>query len=95
MSLEYYLVVAYDIEDNPTRSKLATLLQYYGLTRIQYSVFAGAISEKNMYLLSDEIMKRHDMGADDNVTIIPLCKGCKGKVKSFKPLPEEVHYASF
>ncbi|RLF22102.1 MAG: CRISPR-associated endonuclease Cas2 [Thermoprotei archaeon] len=35
------LVVVYDISDNETRERIANLLKYHGLIRVQRSVFVG------------------------------------------------------
>jgi CRISPR-associated protein Cas2 len=86
-----YLIVAYDIENNKLRTEIAELLRYYGLVRIQYSVFAGEISVSNLSKLPSELFAM-DLGEEDNITIIPLCEKCKISVESIKPLPKSIKH---
>ncbi len=86
-------MVAYDIEDNSKRSKIAELLQYYGLARIQYSVFAGEIPVRKLKEMN-EILFDFELEDDDNITIVSICENCKDDVKSIKPLPEQIKYLS-
>jgi len=86
-------LVAYDIEDNSKRSKIAELLQYYGLARIQYSVFAGEIPVRKLKEMN-EILFDFELEDDDNITIVSICENCKDDVKSIKPLPEQIKYLS-
>lgn len=88
-----YIIVAYDIEDNGRRSKIAEMLQYYGLARIQYSVFAGEIPAKKLKEMNDRLLSM-DLGDDDNITIVPVCGSCKDEVRSIKPLPEQIKHLS-
>lgn len=88
-----YVLVAYDIEDNGKRSKIAELLQYYGLARIQYSVFAGEIPTRKLKEVSN-ILFDMELENDDNITIVPICENCKENVKSIKPLPEQIKHLS-
>jgi len=41
-----FSLIAYDIQNNKIRDKIAKKLLYLGLTRIQYSVFAGPLQER-------------------------------------------------
>lgn len=86
-----YLIVAYDIENNKLRTEIAELLQYYGLVRIQYSVFAGEISASHSSKLPSELFAMNT-GEDDNITIITLCERCKGSVESIKSLPRSIKH---
>lgn len=88
-----YVLVAYDIEDNGSRSKIVELLQYYGLVRIQYSVFAGEIPVRKLKEMSDSLFDM-ELEDDDNITIVPICENCKEDVKSIKPLPEQIKHLS-
>lgn len=84
-----YLIVAYDIENNGLRSDIAELLQYYGLIRIQYSVFAGEVRNADVERLTREIFEK-DLDEKDNITVFNLCKNCQKSIKSVKPLPEYI-----
>lgn len=89
--VDKYLIVAYDIENNKLRTEIAELLRYYGLVRIQYSVFAGEISASHLSKLPSELFAM-DLGEEDNITIIPLCEKCKSSVESIKPLPKSIKH---
>lgn len=40
-------LIAYDLEDDPTRTRLASKLLAMGLERIQYSVFVGPLADSD------------------------------------------------
>jgi CRISPR-associated protein Cas2 len=88
-----YLIVAYDIENNKLRGEIAELLQYYGLVRIQYSVFAGEISKKNADQLSS-ILFDNKTGEDDNIVLFTICADCQKSITSLKSLPEKISHLS-
>jgi CRISPR-associated protein Cas2 len=88
-----YLIVAYDIEDNKVRSDIAELLQYYGLIRIQYSVFAGDVRETDVEKLSNILFEKN-LAEDDDITIFNLCQNCQGSIESVKPLPKYIKHLS-
>lgn len=65
-----YLLI-YDISHDGTRSKVADACLDYGLTRIQYSAFLGALSSAHQRKLLLKIRQRvGDHGA--NVQLFPL-----------------------
>ena len=41
----------YDVKDDTNRSALATRLIYYGLQRVQYSVFRGVVNARDKLLV--------------------------------------------
>ena len=41
-------MIAYDISDDKWRTKTANKLVYYGFDRVQFSVFMGTVSDKNL-----------------------------------------------
>lgn len=69
------IYVIYDIQDDGVRSALANLLLFYGLHRIQYSVFNGLIpmDEKNSLLREIDSLS---LGSEDKIHIFDLCKNC-------------------
>lgn len=89
MKRERNLYVVYDIKDNDTRQNLANILMYYGLHRIQYSVFYGPVSLKDKYKLIEEI-DGLEIEYGDKIHILDLCEKClnriviSGKVKEEK-----------
>lgn len=81
--------VAYDIPDDSVRLKLISVLQYFGLTRIQYSVFYGSISEHHLSRMSSQITR--DFGTGENrILIQEICRSCFERSISLNyPLPRE------
>lgn len=67
-------LVCYDITDNRLRKKIADLLIYYGLTRVQYSVFIGYVAATHFEKMKDEIrLKIDELGVDtDSIIFMPL-----------------------
>jgi CRISPR-associated protein Cas2 len=56
-------VIAYDIEDDKRRTRLAKHLQEYGV-RVQFSVFIVDLRPARMLLLKSEIEQRIDSSQD-------------------------------
>ncbi|MEM3455292.1 MAG: CRISPR-associated endonuclease Cas2 [Candidatus Micrarchaeia archaeon] len=77
-----YLFVAYDVKDDALRTKIANMLIYYGLTRIQYSVFKGEIrgDDKEKIL---KCLREIGLSVDDKVHVIELCEHCRKGVIVF------------
>ncbi|HEC88436.1 MAG TPA: CRISPR-associated endonuclease Cas2 [Thermoplasmata archaeon] len=69
------IYVVYDIQDDGLRSNLANILLFYGLHRVQYSVFNGLISMEDKYNLLREINSL-SIGKEDKIHIFDLCKNC-------------------
>jgi len=67
-------VVAYDIEDNSTRARLARYLKTKGV-RIQKSVFAVEVERYQFKKFLGEMRKI--VGEEDMVAVFSLCEGCK------------------
>lgn len=72
-------VVVYDIADNTLRLHLIKKLQFFGLKRIQKSVFIGDLDvnerldlaeDLNVYLSNDK----------DSIVIFPICESCKKSI---------------
>jgi len=74
-----YTWVIYDIHKNRTRQRVAKRCKFYGLVRVQKSVFLGKMKEKwlnRMYAeLSQTINHR-----TDRLFIVPISTGRFGKV---------------
>lgn len=69
-------VVVYDISDNMSRSYLIKKLQYYGLKRLQKSVFIGYIEADERLDLADDV-ETYISSDKDSIVILPLCESCK------------------
>ncbi len=68
MLREKELFVTYDIEDDKLRTKISKRLLYFGLKRIQYSVFWGDMDEKDISDMKD-FFKGLEYGEKDRVVI--------------------------
>lgn len=72
-------VVAYDIESDRIRTKLAKLLEGYG-RRLQRSVFLCDMTAKRCATLKSTMKALAGKDSGD-IVIIPLCQGCQGKIR--------------
>lgn len=72
-------VVVYDIAENTSRLHLIKKLQFFGLKRIQKSVFIGYLEAKERLDLAEdlEIYLSKD---SDSIIILPLCENCKNSI---------------
>lgn len=69
-------VVVYDITDNTSRLHLIKKLQFFGLKRIQKSVFIGYLEMKDRLDLAEDLDKFLS-NETDSIIILPLCGNCK------------------
>lgn len=72
-------VVVYDITDNTQRSSLIKKLQYFGLKRIQKSVFIGYLKLNERLDLAEDL-KTFLSKDTDSIIILPLCESCKNSI---------------
>jgi CRISPR-associated protein Cas2 len=70
-------LVVYDITDDGQRKRLATMLQTFGLDRIQYSAFKGELNANDRAVLAKRVSQFVNDG-HDSIFIIPLCDRCIG-----------------
>lgn len=70
-------LVVYDITDDGQRKRLATMLQTYGLARIQYSAFRGELNTNDRAVLAKRVSQFVNE-EHDSIFIIPLCDRCTG-----------------
>jgi len=70
-----HLIVAYDIQDNSLRNSLARTLFFYGLTRIQFSVFRGDVSISDKERILFEI-RNIGLKEGDKVMVLDICNNC-------------------
>ena len=68
-------LVVYDISNTRNRTKLAKLLERFGLERVQYSAFRGELNPNDRDAL---VKKVKDFVRDekDCIFVIPLCRRC-------------------
>lgn len=72
-------VVVYDISDNSSRLYLIKKLQFFGLKRIQKSVFIGYLEAKERLDLANDI-ETYISKDTDSIIILPLCESCKSSI---------------
>ena len=72
-------VVVYDISDNTSRLYLIKKLQFYGLKRLQKSVFIGYLEAKERLELADTL-DNYLSKDTDSIIIFPLCESCKNSI---------------
>ena len=72
-------VVVYDISDNTSRSYLIKKLQYYGLKRLQKSVFIGNLESNERLDLAEDV-ETYLSSDTDSIVILPMCESCKSSI---------------
>lgn len=79
-------VISYDISSDRVRTKLAKLLEGYGV-RIQYSVFECRLTEKRFKKLYKEVFQLTEKENEGSVRFYFLCQNCENKIITIgKPL---------
>lgn len=79
-------VVSYDISSDRVRTKLAKLLEGYGV-RIQYSVFECRLTAGRFQKMYREIFKLTEDAEEGSVRFYFICKNCEQKITTIgKPL---------
>ena len=74
LTLELFRVVAYDIPEDKTRTRLHKLMKGY-LNPVQYSVFEGMLNHKHLAEAIDQ-MKQLINPDEDLVRVYSLCSKC-------------------
>lgn len=72
-------LVLYDISSDPLRTELSELCKDFGLARVQYSCFAGDLTNNRLGMLKLELqvrLGRDDAVATDSVLVVPTCESC-------------------
>ncbi|MCD7715325.1 MAG: CRISPR-associated endonuclease Cas2 [Lachnospiraceae bacterium] len=81
-------VISYDIESDRMRTKLAKLLEGYGV-RIQYSVFECSLTEQRFKKLYREILKLTTEDCPGSVRFYAICRNCENRIVTIgKPMNE-------
>jgi len=68
-------LVVYDISNTRNRTKLAKLLERFGLERVQYSAFRGELNPNDRDALVKKV-KEFVKDERDCLFVIPLCRRC-------------------
>ncbi|MBD2580131.1 CRISPR-associated endonuclease Cas2 [Oscillatoria sp. FACHB-1406] len=79
-------LICYDITNDSRRTKVAKLLEAYGL-RIQKSVFEVIADEQQYSKLAQKLSKLLDL-KQDQLRFYPLSERCRRDVKILGVLPE-------
>jgi CRISPR-associated protein Cas2 len=77
MAQRTHHVIAYDVEDDGKRTKLARLLEGYG-DRVQKSVFEAELSAAELKEILDAASKL--VARDDSLRIYAVCEACCKRV---------------
>lgn len=72
-------ILTYDISDNTTRLHFIKRLQYFGLKRLQKSVFIGYMLPKDRLDLASEF-EEYLSSPKDSIVLFPLCGNCKSSI---------------
>ena len=72
-------VIVYDITDNTSRLHLIKKLQFFGLKRLQKSVFIGYLETKDRLELVKDL-NSFLSNDSDSIVIFPLCESCKNSI---------------
>ena len=80
--------VVYDIGDDGLRYEFSRGLVYYGLNRVQLSVFSGPLTDREKTSLVNYV-KKVKLGNEDSVHILELCSRCSDKVIIYGEKPEQ------
>lgn len=72
-------IVVYDITDNTSRLHLIKKLQYFGLKRLQKSVFIGYLELNERLDLAEDI-NTYLSNDTDSIVIFPICESCKSSI---------------
>ena len=73
-----YILISYDISDDKRRSKVAKLLEDYGI-RVQYSAFECLLDEGALLSLRRQLQEVIDYQGD-SIRFYRLCKRCRSAI---------------
>jgi CRISPR-associated protein Cas2 len=78
------LIVTYDFENDRRRTKFSKFLEKFG-RRLQYSVFELKNSQRILNNICTEVQMKFapHFTKDDSIVILPICEGCKKKMKRY------------
>jgi CRISPR-associated protein Cas2 len=74
-----FIVVAYDITDDKTRTRLHKTLRRFG-DRVQYSVFECILSKDMFEQMRWEVSAALDHSNLGRVRYYEICEGCRGRI---------------
>ncbi len=68
-------IVMYDISEDKQRNKALEICRYFGMERIQYSVYGGRLEKKARKEIEKEL-KMIKIGSEDSIGIVTICNNC-------------------
>lgn len=77
---EKFVVVCYDVGDDRRRSKIAKILEDYGI-RVQYSIFECVLTESLIERLKNSL--KEVLAEGDSIRYYYLCNECVKKMESY------------
>jgi CRISPR-associated protein Cas2 len=83
-----YFVISYDISDNKLRTKLAKLLEGYGI-RVHYSVFECRLEYERYRELFYKMKEFEAKFQEDSIRIYRICKSCEQEIETIGKLRKE------
>lgn len=72
-----YMIVSIDCKFKTNRENIESILQHYGLRKIQSSLYAGELENDERKNLGENIRK--NIKENDNALIMPVCRNCYSK----------------
>lgn len=83
-----YFVISYDISDNKLRTKLAKLLEGYGV-RVHYSVFECRLEYEKYRELYYQMKVYAEKFQEDSIRIYRICRNCEQEIETLGRLKKE------
>ena len=83
-------LISYDIGDDQRRKKVADSLLYFGLYRVQYSVFAGSLRKSLLPRVEQRLNKI--LLPADRLFILPLTPGAADNIIEFGEKGVDWHF---
>lgn len=74
-----YILVSFESKFKTNIEKIESILQHYGLRKIQSHIYAGELNNNERETLVSNIAE--DISKKDSVLVIPICKSCYLKKK--------------
>lgn len=81
-----YTWVIYDIHKNKVRNRVAKRCKFYGLTRVQKSVFLGRLKSKQIKVLNSELSNTINQRTD-RLFVMPMSNEHFGRILQSGALP--------
>ena len=87
-----YYVISYDISNDRLRTRLAKLLEGYGV-RVHYSVFECRLDIDQYKVLFERMKEYSKKFESDSIRIYRICKNCEKEIETLGNLKKEYEVA--